>query len=74
VGSDVELTAFSAPLFVKSDHVQTTDMNASSTSELSNSQINAAIADITNSFIAALSAHGLMERYSYLYHLWIEMV
>jgi hypothetical protein len=21
-----------------------------------------------------LSAHGLMERYSYLYHLWIEMV
>jgi hypothetical protein len=35
-------------------------MNSSSTSELSNSQINAAIADITNSVIAALSAHGLI--------------
>ena len=42
------------------DHVQTTDMNSSSTSELSNSQINAAIADITNSVLAALSAHGLI--------------
>ena len=42
------------------DHVQTTDTNASSTSELINSQINAAIPDITNSVIAALSAHGLI--------------
>ena len=42
------------------DHVQTTDMNASSTSELINSQINAAIPDITNSVIAALSAHGFI--------------
>jgi hypothetical protein len=40
------------------DHVQTTDTNASSTSELINSQINAAIPDITNSVIVALSAHG----------------
>jgi hypothetical protein len=42
------------------DHVQTTDTNANSTSELINSQINAAIPDITNSVIAALSAHGLI--------------
>ena len=42
------------------DHVQTTDTNATSTSELSKSQINAAIPDIANSVIAALSAHGLI--------------
>ena len=42
------------------DHVQITETNASSTSELIKSQINAAIPNITNSVIAALSAHGLI--------------